>query len=91
LTSELFAPYRKLQRADLRALRLLTKHQRREVPTVGGLLLFGRDSDRRESFPDAWIQAGRFAGTDRRRILDPVEIRSAPVQAIEEAIAFVSQ
>jgi ATP-dependent DNA helicase RecG len=89
VTSELFAPHRKLQRADLRALRLLTKHQRREVPTVGGLLLFGRDSDRREFFPDAWTQAGRFAGTDRRRILDSAEIRSAPVQAIEEAIAFV--
>jgi predicted HTH transcriptional regulator len=89
VTSELFAPHRKLQRADLRALRLLTKHQRREVPTVGGLLLFGRDSDRREFFPDAWIQAGRFAGTDRRRILDSAEIRSALVQAIEEAIAFV--
>jgi predicted HTH transcriptional regulator len=87
--SELFAPYRKLQRSDLRALRLLTKHQRRDVPTVGGLLLFGRLEDRQELFPDAWIKAGRFGGTDRRRILDSVEIHSAPVQAIEEVIAFI--
>ena len=87
--SELFAPYRRLHRSDLRALRLLTKHQRRDVPTIGGLLLFGREADRQELFPDAWIKAGRFGGTDRRRILDSVEIRSAPVQAIEEVIAFV--
>ena len=89
--SELFAPHRKLQRADLRALRLLTKHQGKDVPTVGGLLLFGRDSDRKEFFPDAWIQAGRFSGTDRRHILDSVEIRSLPAQAVEDAIAFITK
>lgn len=89
VASELFAPQRKLQRADLRTLRLLTKHQGKDVPTVGGLLLFGRESERAEHFPDAWIQAGRFAGTDRRQILDTVEIRSLPVQAVEDAIAFV--
>lgn len=32
------------------------------VPTIGGLLLFGRE--RLSRFPDAFIQAGRFAGTD---------------------------
>ena len=42
------------------------------MPTVGGLLLFGRD--RRAAFPDAWIQAGRFAGTDRSAIIDSVDI-----------------
>jgi predicted HTH transcriptional regulator len=52
-------------------------------------LLFGRAEERREHFPYAWIQAGRFAGTDRRRILDSAEIHSLPAQAIEEAVAFV--
>ncbi|MBX3280681.1 MAG: putative DNA binding domain-containing protein [Acidobacteria bacterium] len=89
VASELFAERRKLKRSDLRALSLLTKHQGKEVPTVGGLLLFGREPDRGALFPDAWIQAGRFAGTDRRRILDTVEIRSLPVEAIEKAIEFV--
>ncbi|MFN0120567.1 MAG: ATP-binding protein [Blastocatellia bacterium] len=87
--AELFAPKRKLQRADLRTLRLLSRHQGKDAPTVGGLLLFGRQQDRREYFPDAWIQAGRFAGTDRSRILDSVEMHSLPVIAIEEAIGFV--
>lgn len=87
--SESFEARRKLQRADLRALRLLTKHQGKDVPTIGGLLLFGREGDRQEFLPDAWIQAGRFAGTDRRQILDTAEIRSLPVKAVEEAIEFV--
>ncbi len=89
VAAESFAPQRKLKRTDLRTLRLLTRYQGREVPTVGGLLLFGRAAERCEHFPDAWIQAGRFAGTDRRKILDSTEIRSLPVPALEEAIAFV--
>lgn len=36
VASESFAPQRKLQRADLRALRLLTKHQRTCRPSAGG-------------------------------------------------------
>ena len=39
--SELFAPVRKLKRADFDTLRITTKHQGRKVPTVGGVLLFG--------------------------------------------------
>jgi len=85
--SESFAPVRKLGRGDLETLRLVTDHQGRRVPTVGGVLLFGRDRERH--FPDAWIQVGRFAGGDKSRILDRAEIHSYPVQAIDEAIAFV--
>ncbi|MBI3041822.1 MAG: putative DNA binding domain-containing protein [Betaproteobacteria bacterium] len=87
--SELFAPVRKLKRADLDTLRLLTVHQGRKVPTVGGMLLFGKERER--YFPDAWIQAGRFRGTDRSRIADGAEIRGHPVQAVEAAVAFVQK
>jgi len=88
-TSESFAPLRKLKRADLETLRLVTTHQGRKVPTVGGVLLFGRD--RLQHFPDAWIQAGRFDGKDKTRIADQLDIRSYPVQAIEAAIAFIQK
>ncbi len=87
--SESFAPVRKLSRTDLETLRLVTVHQGRKVPTVGGMLLFGRDRGRH--FPDAWIQAGRFQGTDRSHFVDRVEIHSFPACAIEEAIAFVQK
>jgi len=59
------------------------------VPTVGGLLLFGNERER--DFPDAWIQAGRFAGRDKSRIVDQVEIHSLPVRAVEEALAFITR
>lgn len=87
--SESFADVRKLARRDLETLRLVTDHQGRRVPTVGGMLLFGKDRERH--FPDAWIQAGRFDGTDKRRIVDHAEIRSLPARAVGEAIAFVQK
>lgn len=87
--SESFAPVRKLNRQDLETLRLLTNHQGRKVPTVGGMLLFGKDRERH--FPDAWVQAGRFRGTDKVRIEDQVEIRLHPTQTVEAAVAFVQK
>ena len=89
VASESFAPVRRLRRADLETMRLVTRHQGRKVPTVGGVLLFGHERERH--FPDAWIQAGRFRGTTRSRIADQQELRSYPVDAIAEAIAFVQK
>ena len=87
--SESFAAVRKLTPRDLETLRLVADHQGRKVPTVGGMLLFGRERERH--FPDAWIQAGRFRGVDKSRIEDGAEVRLYPVQAIEAAIAFVEK
>lgn len=87
--SESFGEVRRLVTKDLHTLRLLIEYQGRQVPTAGGLLLFGRD--RLRHFPDAWIQAGRFRGTDRARIEDHAEFKGPLPGAIEEAIAFVEK
>jgi len=68
VASEYFRPTRKLTRPALQTLRTTTAYQNRIVPTVGGVLLFG--VNRRDHFPDAWIQTGHFEGSDRRRIID---------------------
>jgi predicted HTH transcriptional regulator len=84
-----FARVRRLRRTDLQTLRLVTRHQGHHVPTIGGVLLFGKQ--REEHFPDAWIQAGRFQGVARSRILDSAEIRAHLSTAVEEAVAFVEK
>ena len=89
VASESFAPVRKLKRGDLATLRLTTRHQGRIVPTIGGLLLFGRD--RLQYFPDAWIQLGRFAGADKTKILDHADLKLHPIAAIEDSIAFIQR
>jgi predicted HTH transcriptional regulator len=87
--SESFAGVRRLVRRDLQTLRIVADHLGRVVPTVGGVILFGRE--REKHFPDAWIQAGRFQGTDKSRILDHAEIRSFPARAVEDTVAFVER
>jgi len=87
--SESFAPVRPLKRRDLESLRLVTVHQGKKVPTIGGILLFGVNRERH--YPDAWIQAGRFEGMDKSRILDHSEIHLHLPQAVEAAVAFVEK
>ncbi len=89
VASESFAGVRKLRRRDLETLRILANHQANQVPTVGGLLLFGRD--RLSYFPDAWIQVGRFKGIDKGSIIDHAELKMPLVEAIGEAVAFVEK
>ncbi len=86
---EAFASIRQLSPAAFRTLRLTTEHQGRNIPTVGGILLFGKK--RLHQFPDAWVRAGRFKGTDRARLVDAAEIRSWLPRAAEEAIGFLQK
>ncbi|MFZ4778450.1 MAG: ATP-binding protein, partial [Terrimicrobiaceae bacterium] len=84
--SESFAPKRKLAKSDLKTLHLVVRHQRKETPTVGGMLLFGKN--RREFFPEATVKAAHFAGNDRTQIIDSEEIDCALPAAVEEVLRF---
>ncbi|MEQ8762553.1 MAG: helix-turn-helix domain-containing protein [Planctomycetota bacterium] len=89
VASESFKPIRRLERKDLETLRLTTTHQGRQVPTVGGMLLFG--TDRLRHFPDAWIQVGRFKGNDRSTLTDHSDLKGPLLEAIDGAISFVEK
>jgi len=52
-----------LRRQDLCTLGLIADCQGRTVPTIGGMILFGKD--RLNYVPDAWIQVGYFASRDK--------------------------
>jgi predicted HTH transcriptional regulator len=54
--SEFLAYYREVTPKAWSALRITVEHQGRQVPTIGGLLLSGKDRFAR--FPDEWVQAG---------------------------------
>ena len=59
------------------------------MPTIGGLLLFGKN--RFSMFPNSWIQVGRFAGTNKARIIDSAEVRSLLPTTVDETIAFAQK
>lgn len=87
--SQAFADHRSLRRRDLETLGLVRRYQGRSVPTVGGLLLFGRE--RLQRFPDAYLQMGRFAGTERVELIDRADLTAYPMEAIAQAVAFVER
>lgn len=85
--TEDFRELRPLKKADFVTMGLLAKHNRRLVPTVGGVLLYGRD--RLDRFADAWLQVGAFAGSDRAEVLDAAEIKSFLPRAPVEVLTFL--
>jgi len=87
--SESFSAIRRLAKRDMATLRLVTEYQGRRVPTAGGVILYG--VDRLRHFPDAWIQVGRFAGTNRSTIADHAEFKGLLIEGIEQAIDFVEK
>ena len=84
-----FQRHRKLVKRDLESLRLVTRHQGHLVPTVGGMLVFGKD--REMVFPDAWIQCGRFIGKDKADIFDHIDIHEHLPVAVEKIIEFLKK
>jgi len=84
-----FERHRKLVKKDLESLRLVARHQGHLVPTVGGMLLFGKD--REMVFPDAWIQCGRFIGKDKADIFDHVDIHEHLPVAVERVMEFLKK
>ena len=85
----MFVGHRAITAKDLRTLRLVTRHQGKDVPTVAGMVLFGRDRDR--AVPDAWIQAGRFGGLDRSDIVDTARFDGPPLLELDRVMSFIKR
>ncbi len=84
-----FAGKRPVDEAMLQSLRLLVKHQGRLVPSHGGVLLYGKN--RRQYFDDAWVQCGRFMGTDKLDIFDHQDMEVPLPQAVDAIMLFLKK
>ena len=84
-----FQGLRILDEQALLTLKLLTRHQGRLVPTRGAVLLFGKERVRH--FTDAWVQCGRFVGTDKAAIFDHMEIHDHLPQAVDSIMLFLKK
>ncbi len=89
VASGLFDGLREWDETTPETLRLTTRHQGQPVPTVGGILLFGTVRER--YFEDAWIQCGRFSGTDKAKIMDQLDIKDHLPLALNDAFDFVKK
>ena len=85
----LFGEFRVLNEKSLITLKLLKQYQGRLAPTKGAVLLFGKE--RLMHFPDAWIQCGRFFGTEKIDIFDHIEIDQPLPKAVDEVMLFLKK
>ncbi len=74
---------------SLLTLRIITKEQGKFIPTIGGILLFGKT--RTDIFPDCYIQYGRFIGEDKSQIFDNVNIDEPLPMAVESVLSFLKK
>ncbi|MHB1631789.1 MAG: RNA-binding domain-containing protein [Acidithiobacillus sp.] len=86
---QLFGASRTLDEKNLLTLKLLSSHQGKLVPTKGAVLLFGKE--RLRHFPDAWIQCGRFFGTEKLDIFDHIELDQPLPKAVDEVMLFLKK
>jgi len=70
-------------------LGIYTDHFGKQVPTLGGILLFGKD--RQENLPDAIIRLACFQGNTKEKIIDSIEITSALPFAVIEGVQFIER
>lgn len=82
-------PARSIDHTTLQSLKILVRDQGNLVPSHGGILLYGKD--RRFHFDDAWIQCGRFVGTDKGDIFDQTEIHDPLPKAIDSIMLFLKR
>jgi len=86
---QLFSGISTLDQQALRTLKLVTLYQDQMVPTKGAVLLFGKE--RALHFSDAWVQCGRFIGTDKAQIFDHVDIREHLPSAVDSVMLFLKK
>ncbi|MFA5250774.1 MAG: ATP-binding protein, partial [Parachlamydiales bacterium] len=80
---------KELNNKTYQMLGIYTDHFGKQVPTIGGILLFGKN--RQESFPDAIVRLACFQGNTKEKIIDSIEIISALPFAVSESIKFIER
>lgn len=93
LLEEVFRRFRSIHKEvdeeKLKSLGILVPVAHKFVPSIGGLILFGKEECRGRLVPDARVSCARFVGNDKTNILDRLEIKGTILDAVEEVIKFI--
>ncbi len=90
LGKELFSKVsKKFTPQNAKSIELLVSYQGHEVPSVGGMLLFGKSEKRNEIFPNAMIRCARFKGKSKVNFIDQLDVYESLPLAVEIVLGFV--
>lgn len=80
---------RNLDEKKLLSLGILVKAGNKVVPSIGGLILFGKQEVRQHCFPDARVSCARFRGDDKTEIIDRYEVEGSILDAVDAVPKFI--
>ncbi|MBI5346312.1 MAG: hypothetical protein HZB76_04145, partial [Chlamydiae bacterium] len=90
LISQTFKAIKKeINEEKLCSIGVLVPSANRKVPSVGGLILFGKKIKRDILIPFAKVRCARFVGNDKTEILDSYEIEGTILEAVDEVPKFI--
>src|SRR5262249_38314759 len=79
------------QEEKLRSLGILVPFANRLVPSIGGLILFGKNEERQRFIPDARVRCARFLGNEKGNILDHYDVEGSILVAVNEVPKFIAR
>lgn len=80
---------KELNEKKLRSLGVLVSSAHKVVPSIGGLILFGKEEVRRHFLPDARVSCACFRGNDKTEILDRYEVEGTILEALNSVMKFI--
>lgn len=86
-----FRVQNEIDEKKLRSFGVLVPAANQLVPSLGGLILFGRKAQREQYVPDARVSCTRFVGNDRTNVLESYEIEGTILDAIDEVPKFITR
>lgn len=75
----------------LRSLGVLTAVANRWVPSIGGLILFGKKAEQKQHIPDVQVRCARFLGDSKSYILDQLDVEGTILDAVNDVPKFISR
>ncbi len=82
---------KEINEEKLRSLGVLNFVAHRLVPSIGGLILFGREAERQKFTPDARVSCARFHGDTKTNIIDRYEVEGTILDAVKEVPKFIAR
>lgn len=82
---------KEINQEKLRSLGVLTPVANRWVPSVGGLILFGKKHEQQQMLPDVAVRCARFLGETKTHIVDQLDVGGTILDAVAEVPKFISR
>jgi len=82
---------RDLDEEKMRSLGITVPVAKRFSPSIGGLILFGKQTERQQYIHDARVSCARFLGNDKVEILDRFDVEGTILDAVDAVPKFVAR